>query len=83
MANSWWTGSRSCRGESRSSKPATHLPSPYTSVPPVALRGKNFNVPVVQGPIRLTNFLATDADAEKEKDGWLNLGESSHSKLGC
>ena len=67
MAHSWWPGSRSCRVESRSSKPKTHLPST------VALRTKNFNVPVVQGPIRLTNFLATAAAAEKEEDGWLNL----------
>ena len=70
MAHSWWPGSRSCRVESRSSKPTTHLPSTYTRVAPVALRAKNFNVPMVQGPIRLTNILATAA--EKEEDGWLN-----------
>ena len=52
MVHSWWPGSRSCRVESRSSKPTTHLPSTYTSVPPVALRAKNFNLPVWQGPIR-------------------------------
>ena len=72
MAHSWWPGSQSCKVESRSSKPTTHLPSTYTSAPPVALRAKNFNVPVVRGPIRLTNFLATAA-AEKRDDGWLNL----------
>ena len=74
MAHSWWPEWRSCRVESRSSKPTTHLPSTYTSVPPVALRVKSFVVPVLQGPIRLTNFLATAAAAaEKEEDGWLNL----------
>ena len=73
IAHSWWPGSRSCRVESRSSKQTTYLPSPYTTVPPVALRAKNFIVPVVQGPIRLTNFLATAAAAEKEEDSWLNL----------
>ena len=57
----------------RSSKSTAHLPSIYTSVPQVALRTKNFNVYVVQGPVRLTNFLASDAAAEKEEDGWLNL----------
>ena len=65
--------------QDRSSKSTAHLPPIYTSVPPVALRTKNFNVhvPVVQGPVRLTNFLATAA-AEKEEDGWLNL-----VKAGC
>ena len=31
--------------QDRSSKSRAHLPSTYTSVPPVALRTKNFNVP--------------------------------------
>ena len=75
-----WPGSRSCRVESRFSKSTTHLPSTYTSAPPVALRAKNFNVPVVQGPIRLTNFLATAAAAEKEEDSWLNLVKAAIEK---
>ena len=75
-----WPGSRSCRVESRSSKSTAHLPSTYTSAPPVALRENNFNVPVVQGPIRLTNFLATAAAAEKEEDGWLNLVKAAIEK---
>ena len=54
--------------QDRSSKATAHLPSTYTSVPPVAPRTKNFNLPLVQGPVRLTNFLATAA-AEKEEDG--------------
>ena len=37
--------------QDRSSKSTAHLPSTYTSVPPVALRTKNFNAPVVQGPV--------------------------------
>ena len=85
IPHSWWPGSRSCRVESRSSKPTTHLPSTYTSVPPVALRANNFIVPVVQGPIRLTNFLATAAAtaaaaAAKEEDGWLNLVKAAIEK---
>ena len=44
-------------------KSAAHLSSTYTSLPQVGLRTKNFNVPVVQDPFRITNFLAA---AEKE-----------------
>ena len=58
--------------QDRSSKSTAHLPSTNTSVPQVALRTNNFHVYVVQGPVRLTNFLATAA-AEKEEDGWFNL----------
>ena len=65
--------------QDRSSKSTAHLPSTYTSVPPVALRTKNFNVLVVQGPVRLTNFLATAA-AEKKEDGWLNLVKAAIKK---
>ena len=49
--------------QDRSSKAKAHLPSNYTSVLPVALN----NVSVWQGPVRLTNFLATAA-AEKEEE---------------
>ena len=60
--------------QDRSSKSTAQLPSTYTSVAQVALRAKNFNVYVVQGPVRLTNFFASAAAAaEKEEDGWLNL----------
>ena len=65
--------------QDRSSKSTAHLPSTYTSAPPVALRTKNFNVPVVQGPVRLMNFLATAA-AEKEEDEWLNLVKAAIEK---
>ena len=65
--------------QDRFAKSAAHLPSTYTSVPPVALRTKNFNVPVVQGPVRLKNFLATAA-AEKEEDEWLNLVKAAIEK---
>ena len=65
--------------QDRSSKSRVHLPSTYTSVRPVALRTKNFNVPVVQGPVRLTNFLATAA-AEKEEGWWINLVKAAIEK---
>ena len=57
----------------RSSKSTPHLPSTYTNVPQVAPRTNNFNIYVVKGPVRLTNFLASAAAAEKENDGCLNL----------
>ena len=60
----------------RSSKATAHLPSTYPSVPPVALN----NVSVVQGPVRLTNFLTTAAAAEKEEDEWLNLVKAAIEK---
>ena len=65
--------------QDRSSKSTAHLPSAYTSVPPAALRTRNFNVPVVKGPVRPTNFLATAAP-EKEEYRWLNMVKAAIEK---
>ena len=54
-----------------SSKSVTALPSAYTTVPPAALKMKDFCVPTAQGPMRPSNLLATIA-AKEDEYAWLS-----------
>jgi len=49
-----------------STKSVTPLPPAYTVVPPAALKSKDFNAPIVQGPVRPPNLLAAAAAVEDE-----------------
>ena len=54
-----------------STKSVTPLPSAYTFVPPAAFRTKDFNAPIVQGPVRPSDLLVTAA-AKEDEYAWLN-----------
>ena len=56
---------------SSSTKTIAPLPTNYTSVPPAALKTKEFTVPSVQGLVKPANF-TTFARAKKDELGWLN-----------
>lgn len=65
--------------QDRPSKSIAHLPSAYTSVPPAALKTKNFTAPAVHGPVKPTNFLAA-AVATEEEYGWLRSVKAALEK---
>ena len=65
--------------QERSSKSIAHLPSAYTSVPPAALKTKNFTAPAVHSPVRPANFVVAAAAAEEEYR-WLNSVKTALEK---
>ncbi len=62
-----------------SAKSVTPLPSVYTSVPPAAMKTKNFTAPAVQGPAKPPDFLAAEA-AVREEYGWLRKVKTALEK---
>ena len=62
-----------------STKSVTPLPSAYTFVPPAAFRTKDFNAPIVQGPVRPSEILVTAA-AKEDEYAWLNKVKTAVEK---
>jgi len=62
-----------------STKSVIPLPTTYTTVPPAAIKTKEFSAPPVQGPARPANFLTSAAATENEY-AWLGRVKAAVEK---